>query len=154
MPPAVQTGGAGVNDRRHRLWYLQILAARRARSGHAGWADLVGIGRRRCPILNCRRTCSRRAGWRAKRICRTFSDCTTAARKGLVSGCFPLDPYYKQLPEAATLREQAWRRGRREPHGAARCRPVVGPAKEQGFCRLASRVIEFWIRSTKSVSLR
>ncbi len=28
-------------------------------------------------------------------ICRTFSDCTTAPRAGLVSGCFPLDPFYK-----------------------------------------------------------
>ena len=28
-------------------------------------------------------------------ICRTFSDCTTAPRHGLVSGCFPLDPFYK-----------------------------------------------------------
>ncbi|MEX0712704.1 MAG: NADH:flavin oxidoreductase, partial [Pirellulales bacterium] len=40
-----------------------------------------------------------------KRICRTFSDCTTAPRNGLVSGCFPLDPYYKGLPEAAELKE-------------------------------------------------
>jgi hypothetical protein len=37
-------------------------------------------------------------------VCRTFSDCTTAPRQGLVSGCFPLDPYYKALPEAAVLR--------------------------------------------------
>ena len=40
-----------------------------------------------------------------KRICRTFSDCTTAPRNSLLSGCFPLDPYYKALPEAKTLRE-------------------------------------------------
>ena len=40
-----------------------------------------------------------------KRICRTFSDCTTAPRNGLVSGCYPLDPYYKGLPE----RLQLWR---------------------------------------------
>lgn len=38
-----------------------------------------------------------------KRICRTFSDCTTAPRKGLVSGCYPLDPYYKARPEAKEL---------------------------------------------------
>ncbi|MCX8108568.1 MAG: hypothetical protein N3G20_07175, partial [Verrucomicrobiae bacterium] len=30
-----------------------------------------------------------------KRICRTFSMCTTAPRRGYVSGCYPLDPYYK-----------------------------------------------------------
>ena len=39
-----------------------------------------------------------------KRVCRTFSDCTTAPRHGLVSGCFPLDEHYKALPEAAELR--------------------------------------------------
>jgi hypothetical protein len=38
-----------------------------------------------------------------KKICRTFSDCTTAPRNGLVSGCYPLDPYYKQLPEREEL---------------------------------------------------
>jgi NADPH2 dehydrogenase len=40
-----------------------------------------------------------------KKVCRTFSDCTTAPRNGLVSGCFPLDPYYKQMPQAETLKE-------------------------------------------------
>jgi 2,4-dienoyl-CoA reductase-like NADH-dependent reductase (Old Yellow Enzyme family) len=38
-----------------------------------------------------------------KRICRTFSDCTTAPRNGMISGCFPLDPRYKQLPEYEQL---------------------------------------------------
>jgi hypothetical protein len=38
-----------------------------------------------------------------KRICRTFSDCTTAPRNGLVSGCYPLDEYYKESPEAEKL---------------------------------------------------
>ncbi|MGH7455155.1 MAG: NADH:flavin oxidoreductase, partial [bacterium] len=38
-----------------------------------------------------------------KRICRTFSDCTTAPRNGLISGCYPLDEYYKERPEAKTL---------------------------------------------------
>jgi hypothetical protein len=40
-----------------------------------------------------------------KKICRTFSDCTTAPRNGIISGCFPLDPYYKGLPEAETLHQ-------------------------------------------------
>ena len=40
-----------------------------------------------------------------KRICRTFSDCTTAPRNGMVSGCYPLDPYYRERPEAKRLRE-------------------------------------------------
>jgi NADPH2 dehydrogenase len=38
-------------------------------------------------------------------ICRTFSDCTTAPRNGLISGCYPLDLLYKKLPEAAILKE-------------------------------------------------
>jgi NADPH2 dehydrogenase len=38
-----------------------------------------------------------------RRLCRTFSDCTTGPRRGLVSGCYPLDPFYKNRPEAALL---------------------------------------------------
>jgi len=41
----------------------------------------------------------------SKRICRTFSDCTTGPRNGLVSGCYPLDPAYRNLPEAALVRK-------------------------------------------------
>ena len=37
-------------------------------------------------------------------ICRTFSDCTTAPRNGLISGCYPLDPLYKKRPEAEALK--------------------------------------------------
>ena len=40
-----------------------------------------------------------------KKICRTFSDCTTAPRNGIVSGCYPLDPYYKQRPEREMLKQ-------------------------------------------------
>jgi 2,4-dienoyl-CoA reductase-like NADH-dependent reductase (Old Yellow Enzyme family) len=36
-------------------------------------------------------------------ICRTLSDCTTAPRQGLVSGCYPYDPFYKALPERDLL---------------------------------------------------
>jgi NADPH2 dehydrogenase len=38
-----------------------------------------------------------------RRLCRTFSDCTTAPRNGLVSGCFPLDPFYKDHPQRVEL---------------------------------------------------
>ena len=37
-------------------------------------------------------------------LCRTFSDCTTAPRNGLISGCYPLDPHYRKLPEADQLK--------------------------------------------------
>lgn len=36
-------------------------------------------------------------------LCRTFSDCTTAPRNGLVSGCFPIDPFYKDHPQRVVL---------------------------------------------------
>ena len=39
-----------------------------------------------------------------KRICRTFSDCTTAPRNGLFSGCYPLDPFYQNHPQALELK--------------------------------------------------
>ena len=38
------------------------------------------------------------------KICRTFSDCTTAPRIGMISGCFPLDTYYKKMPQATELK--------------------------------------------------
>ena len=38
-----------------------------------------------------------------RRLCRTFSDCTTAPRNGIVSGCWPLDDYYKNRPERVEL---------------------------------------------------
>lgn len=36
-------------------------------------------------------------------LCRTFSDCTTAPRHGMVSGCYPLDEAYKARPERVEL---------------------------------------------------
>ena len=40
-----------------------------------------------------------------KRICRTFSDCTTAPRNGMVSGCYPLDEFYIKRPESEVLKK-------------------------------------------------
>ena len=40
-----------------------------------------------------------------KRICRTFSDCTTAPKNGMVSGCYPLDEFYIKRPEAEVLKK-------------------------------------------------
>ena len=36
---------------------------------------------------------------------RTFSDCTTGPRLGLVPGCYPLDPFYVAHPHAPILKE-------------------------------------------------
>ena len=36
-------------------------------------------------------------------VCRTLSDCTTAPRNGMVSGCYPFDDFYRDRPERAAL---------------------------------------------------
>ena len=70
-----------------------------------GWIDIVGLGRL---VLSYPEfpadTLAGRAAER-KKVCRTFSDCTTAPRNNLPSGCYPLDPYYKQRPEADELKQ-------------------------------------------------
>jgi 2,4-dienoyl-CoA reductase-like NADH-dependent reductase (Old Yellow Enzyme family) len=69
-----------------------------------GWIDIVGIGRMVLAYPELPADSLASAELQRKRICRTFSDCTTAPRNGIVSGCFPLDPYYKSLPEAAEVK--------------------------------------------------
>lgn len=68
-----------------------------------GMADFVGLGRMvlSYPDLPADVIAGREVQF--KRICRTFSDCTTAPRNGFVSGCYPLDPFYKARPEAQEL---------------------------------------------------
>jgi NADPH2 dehydrogenase len=70
-----------------------------------GWIDSVGIGRMVLAYPDLPADSLERGELARKKVCRTFSDCTTAPRNGLVSGCFPLDPYYKQMPQAETLKE-------------------------------------------------
>lgn len=69
----------------------------------AGWTDFVGLGRMvlSYPELPADTLAGRPL--ERKRICRTFSDCTTAPRNGLISGCYPLDTYYKKLAERDEL---------------------------------------------------
>ena len=92
--------------------------------GGLGLLVLAGVAAERGPARAARRrgrlhrpgagdaVVPRAAGRRAgrppaarKRLCRTFSDCTTAPRNGLVSGCYPLDPFYKGRPERKALAE-------------------------------------------------
>lgn len=85
--------------------YLQEFAVQAAQAAvRAGWIDAVGLGRMVLSYPNL--PADSLAGKPLIRgsICRTFSDCTTAPRNGLVSGCYPLDPYYKAMPEAATVK--------------------------------------------------
>lgn len=69
-----------------------------------GFVDLVGLGRMvlAYPELPWDVLHGRRVD--RKRLCRTFSDCTSGPRQGLPSGCYPLDPYYHARPEARKIR--------------------------------------------------
>jgi NADPH2 dehydrogenase len=68
-----------------------------------GRADFVGLGRMILPYPDMVADVLEGRPLQRKRLCRTFSDCTTAPRSGLVSGCYPLDEFYKCRPEAAQL---------------------------------------------------
>ena len=60
------------------------------------WVDSIGLGRM---VLSYPELLADVLAGRImprKKVCRTFSDCTTFARKGMVSGCYPLDPFYKE----------------------------------------------------------
>ncbi len=72
------------------------------RNGHA---DAIGLGRMVLAYPRLPYDVLQNGVLNSKRICRTFSDCTTGPRNGLVSGCYPLDPVYKKLPEAAIVRK-------------------------------------------------
>jgi 2,4-dienoyl-CoA reductase-like NADH-dependent reductase (Old Yellow Enzyme family) len=68
-----------------------------------GWIDIVGLGRMVLAYPEFVRDVMEKGELARKRLCRTFSDCTTGPRNGMISGCFPLDPYYKALPEAKQI---------------------------------------------------
>ena len=68
-----------------------------------GIADAVGLGRMilSYPHMPADVMAGRELDRRL--ICRTFSDCTTAPRSGLISGCYPLDDFYNQREERLQL---------------------------------------------------
>jgi 2,4-dienoyl-CoA reductase-like NADH-dependent reductase (Old Yellow Enzyme family) len=70
-----------------------------------GMADAVGLGRMVLSYPTLPRDVLREGKLVRGMICRTFSDCTTGPRNGLISGCYPLDPFYKVLPEAEQLKQ-------------------------------------------------
>lgn len=70
----------------------------------AGWVDGVGLGRMVLSYPELPGDLLLGKGMAEKRICRTFSDCTTGPRNGLSSGCFPLDDFYRQSPEHEELK--------------------------------------------------
>jgi len=67
------------------------------------WVDAVGLGRMLLTYPEFLWDVTEGKDIEHKRICRTFSDCTTAPRKGLPSGCYPLDAYYKNSELAKLL---------------------------------------------------
>jgi len=69
-----------------------------------GWVDLVGLGRMILSYPELLLDASEGRPIQRRLVCRTFSDCTTAPRKGLPSGCYPLDDHYKSSELAAKLK--------------------------------------------------
>jgi 2,4-dienoyl-CoA reductase-like NADH-dependent reductase (Old Yellow Enzyme family) len=81
--------------------YLPHVAQWVVRSGRA---DAVGLGRVVLSYPELPADVLGKGKLAGNKLCRTFSDCTTAPRNGLISGCFPLDPFYKSHPAAAELK--------------------------------------------------
>src|SRR5687767_2400269 len=69
------------------------------------WTDMVGLGRMTLSYPGILADAVTTGTLTTKAICRTFSDCTTAPRNGLISGCYPLDKYYSAKPEFQKLKE-------------------------------------------------
>jgi len=69
-----------------------------------GRVDFVGLGRMVLAYPELPADVLAGRALRVKSLCRTFSDCTTGPRNGLVSGCFPLDPFYKSHPQHEQLK--------------------------------------------------
>ena len=81
--------------------YLPHVAQWAVRTGRT---DAVGLGRMVLAYPTLPRDTLRAGRMETKLLCRTFSDCTTGPRNGLISGCYPLDPYYRKRPEARELK--------------------------------------------------
>ncbi|MCG3149738.1 MAG: NADPH dehydrogenase [Verrucomicrobiae bacterium] len=82
--------------------YLPHVAQHYLRHGHV---DSVGLGRVVLSYPRLLADAVEKGDTERRLICRTFSDCTTAPRNGLRSGCYPLDEYYKKQPEAAQVKQ-------------------------------------------------
>jgi len=82
--------------------YLPHVAQHYLRHGHV---DTVGLGRMVLTYPRMLADATETGVLDTKAICRTLSDCTTGPRKGLPSGCYPLDDYYKKSKNAILLRQ-------------------------------------------------
>ena len=82
--------------------YLPHVAQHAVRTGGV---DVVGLGRMTLAYPGILSDAVQAGTINNKIICRTFSDCTTAPRNGMISGCYPLDKYYSAKPEFQKLKE-------------------------------------------------
>jgi len=98
MCPGVVMVGSGYS---YLQEYLPNVAQAAVREG---WVDLVGVGRLLLSYWDLAADTLGGKAMQSKRLCRTFSDCTTAPRNGLPSGCYPLDEFYKVSPQGVLLR--------------------------------------------------
>ena len=81
--------------------WLPAVASAQIAAGHV---DAVGLGRMVLSYPDLPADIQAGRSLQRRQVCRTFSECTTAPRNGLVSGCFPLDDFYKSHPDAARLK--------------------------------------------------
>ena len=96
--PNLAVVGSGYSYLQDFLPYVAQAAVREE------WTDFVGLGRMILSYPTILLDAIQNKPLDRKKICRTFSDCTTAPRKGLRSGCFPLDDYYKTSVDAERLK--------------------------------------------------
>jgi len=82
--------------------WLPHVAQRNVREG---LCDFVGLGRIALSYPDLPADVLGGAPLKRAAFCRTFSDCTTGPRLGLVSGCYPLDPFYTARPDAVRIRD-------------------------------------------------
>jgi 2,4-dienoyl-CoA reductase-like NADH-dependent reductase (Old Yellow Enzyme family) len=98
-PPGLTFVGTGYSYLQEYLPHVAQYVVRQ------GWTDLVGLGRMVLSYPDLPVDAGSKGALTPKFICRTFSDCTTAPRNGLISGCYPLDKHYATRPEAQQLKE-------------------------------------------------
>jgi NADPH2 dehydrogenase len=104
--PGTLIVGSAYSYLQEYLPHVALAAVRRE------WTDFVGLGRVALSYPELPADLLAGRTLRHTLFCRTFSDCTTAPRHGLPSGCYPLDDYYRKSPEAAEVREIKKKLGR------------------------------------------
>lgn len=111
--PALAVVGSGYSYLQEWLPHVGQAAVR------TGQTDFVGLGRMVLSYPEMPADVLAGRPLRRKHLCRTFSDCTTAPRHGLASGCYPLDHFYKEREEAGIL-------GRLKEEQAGRVKMAMG----------------------------